>query len=215
MFERFDDAARTALGTALTEAAGLGHDHIGTEHLLLGVVADADGVPARLTAAHGVEPDVIRHRIGLVVPPRDRGEPAYHDPGRLLASLGIDLDEVRRRAEVTFGADRIEQVLQAARTRPCGHRGRWFVRRPGRRTVPRPSLAGPSARLPLTPRTKEVLELAAREADRRRQLVTPTHQLLGILAKGEGLACLILVQAGVSLTDLTAEARAALGAAPA
>jgi plasmid stability protein len=42
--DRFTPAARAAVRTAQEEARGLGHDHIGTEHLLLGVLTEAPGL---------------------------------------------------------------------------------------------------------------------------------------------------------------------------
>jgi hypothetical protein len=57
MFERFNEAARLVVVYAQEEARGLGHPHIGAEHLLLGVVrAEAAILPAGL--------DDIRARIG-------------------------------------------------------------------------------------------------------------------------------------------------------
>jgi Clp amino terminal domain, pathogenicity island component len=43
-FNRFTPTARAAIRTAQEEARGFGHDHIGTEHLLLGVLAEAPGI---------------------------------------------------------------------------------------------------------------------------------------------------------------------------
>ena len=47
----------------IQEAAGLGHNGIGCEHLLLGVLANEDGVAARVLAAHGVALDATRRRV--------------------------------------------------------------------------------------------------------------------------------------------------------
>ena len=45
MFERFTRAARDVVVCAQEEAAALGHDHVGTEHLLLGIAAAGGGAP--------------------------------------------------------------------------------------------------------------------------------------------------------------------------
>ena len=50
MFERFTTEARTAVVRAQTEARSLGHGWIGTEHLLLALLADGDGRAARVRA---------------------------------------------------------------------------------------------------------------------------------------------------------------------
>lgn len=51
----------------LQEARRLGHNGIGCEHLLLGVLADRDGVAAKVLAAHGVALDAMRHRVAEII----------------------------------------------------------------------------------------------------------------------------------------------------
>ena len=53
MFERFTDRARAVVHHALDEARTEGRRPVGTEHLLLGVLADSDSLAARLLAAGG------------------------------------------------------------------------------------------------------------------------------------------------------------------
>ena len=47
MFERFTDRARRVIVLAQEEARGLEHNYIGTEHLLLGLIHEGDGVAAK------------------------------------------------------------------------------------------------------------------------------------------------------------------------
>ncbi|MGH3302061.1 MAG: Clp protease N-terminal domain-containing protein [Streptosporangiaceae bacterium] len=54
MFERFTDKARRVLVLAQEEASQLGHGHIGTEHFLLGLLHEGDGVAARALASLGI-----------------------------------------------------------------------------------------------------------------------------------------------------------------
>ena len=54
MFERFTDRARKAVTDAQVAARGLGHNYIGTEHLLLGIVRGGDPVVTDALAACGV-----------------------------------------------------------------------------------------------------------------------------------------------------------------
>lgn len=200
MFQRFDDEALAAVQATQNEAIGLGHNHLGTEHLLLGIIANPDTRAAHLLTAQGVDADVVRQGIAKVLPIPDR---PFRDPAPLLSTLGIDLDEIRRRAETTFGADTVRRVaVREARRRRRRLRFRRCVP-----IAPSPLGLDPFG---FTPRAKHTLELAAEEADQRRQLVTPTHLLLGVLIEGRGLACDILAQAGVSLPHLTDAARTAL-----
>jgi ATP-dependent Clp protease ATP-binding subunit ClpC len=63
MFERFTDRARRVVVLSQEEARNLGHSAIETEHLLLGVAAEAEGVGARALANCGFSADFIRDRI--------------------------------------------------------------------------------------------------------------------------------------------------------
>lgn len=54
MFERFTSRARWAMDYAADEARQLGHDVIGTEHLLLGLVRESDGVAGQVLGSFGV-----------------------------------------------------------------------------------------------------------------------------------------------------------------
>lgn len=111
MFARFAPDARAVIVRAQEEATGLGHDWIGTEHLLLGALAEPGSDAARLLAGHGLDLAAARADVVELV---GRGEAGGLDPAAL-ATLGIDLDEVRARVEATFGPG-------ALSGRTCGHR---------------------------------------------------------------------------------------------
>ena len=69
MFERFTNRARRAVVLAQEQARELSHNYIGTEHLLLGLAKEDDGIAGRVLAAHGMTYDIIRRdvvdKIGL------------------------------------------------------------------------------------------------------------------------------------------------------
>ncbi|MGH9101666.1 MAG: Clp protease N-terminal domain-containing protein, partial [Acidimicrobiales bacterium] len=67
MFERFNDRAREALFLAQGEARLLGHDFVGTEHLLLGLIAERDGVAGRSLALAGVELEPAREAVSRAI----------------------------------------------------------------------------------------------------------------------------------------------------
>ena len=94
MFQRFTDRARSAVLAAQDSAVALGHDFIGCEHLLLGLAVDPTGVAGQVLGAFDLGPDELRRRIGGPSPVSDSDA---------LASLGIDLDAVRRQLEASFG----------------------------------------------------------------------------------------------------------------
>ena len=99
MFERFTDEARNAVVAAQREASALDHGWIGTEHLLLALLADADGRGGRVLRDFGVDVAWARSEVERIV---GRGEPDLDADA--LATLGIDLDAVRERVERKFGA---------------------------------------------------------------------------------------------------------------
>ena len=160
MFERFTDDAREVVVHAQAEARALGHDWIGTEHLLLGA-AIARGPVAGVLAGNGATPDALRAAV--------REEIGSHTfDGEALATLGIDLDEIRRRVEATFGEGALER------------------RRPGR-----------AGHLPFTPRAKKSLELALREAIAAGDgFIGTEHVLLGVLRDEKALATIVLRRTG-------------------
>lgn len=63
MFERFTDRARRVIVLAQEEARSLQHNYIGTEHLLLGLIREGDGVAAKALAAKGVELEDTRRQV--------------------------------------------------------------------------------------------------------------------------------------------------------
>ena len=63
MFERFTERARQVIVLAQEEARALGHNHIGTEHVLLGLLREADGVAARVLSTLEVSLEQVRGEI--------------------------------------------------------------------------------------------------------------------------------------------------------
>jgi len=67
MFERFTDPARQVVVFAQDEARGLKHDYIGTEHLLLGLLREEDGLAARVLEELDVTVEEVRAGIARIV----------------------------------------------------------------------------------------------------------------------------------------------------
>jgi ATP-dependent Clp protease ATP-binding subunit ClpA len=182
MFERFTDEARAVVRRSQDEARGLRHRYIGTEHLLLAMLAGSSGPGARALRESGVDAADIRRRVLSIV-----GAPAAADTldPDALATLGIDLDEVRRATEASFGPGALDTRAGAV---PKGH-------------------------IPFSKRAKKVLELSLREALRLGHgYIGEGHMLLGLLREGDGVAALALVQAGVDLAALRADVTRLIGA---
>jgi ATP-dependent Clp protease ATP-binding subunit ClpA len=67
MFERFTDKARHVVVLAQEEARLLRHDYIGTEHLLLGLIHEGNGVAARALEALGIDLATVRRHVEELV----------------------------------------------------------------------------------------------------------------------------------------------------
>jgi ATP-dependent Clp protease ATP-binding subunit ClpC len=146
MFERFTDQARRVVVLAQEEARLLGHGYIGTEHILLGLLAEGEGPAAQA-----------------------------------LATLEITLDAAR---------EQVAEIIGEGTGQPSGH-------------------------IPFTPRTKKVLELSLREAQRLGDSFIGTeHILLGLAREGEGVGAQVLDRLGAGMDRVLAQVLMTKRAAP-
>jgi hypothetical protein len=131
MFRRFSPRAREVIISAQQEARALHHGFIGTEHILLGLLRDRDGVAGRALHALGISPEAAREQV---------------------------LD-----------------IIGEGRHELAGH-------------------------IPLTPRSKRVLELAVEEAVHLGHLHVGTeHILLGLVREGDGVGWHVLHRLGLTV----------------
>jgi hypothetical protein len=226
MFERFTSNARAAVVGTQDAARRLGHPYVGTEHLLLGLLAVGDGIAASVLRDVGIDAGTVEAEVLRIVGPgRGCGSggggspvdgPGVDPDADALRVLGIDLDAVRAAAEAAFGPGALDWArVSVARAGRAG-RGRRRIsrrRRAGGRRGDRRCDVGPAVRghIPFTPRAKKVLELSLREAIRLgHRSIGTEHVLLGLVREGEGLAAEILVLHGVDLGDLRQRVLAAL-----
>jgi hypothetical protein len=79
MFERFTDRARRSIVLAQEEARRLGHNYIGTEHVLLGLLGEESGVAARVAKGFGLTLAVGREDV-LAIIGRGKGASSGHIP---------------------------------------------------------------------------------------------------------------------------------------
>ena len=161
MFERFTDKARQVVILAKGKATERGDGQIRPVHMLYGLAA-ADGVAARVLTSLGVDAAAVEREIGRASgAPSARQEAA--DDAQALAAIGIDLDEIRRRIEESFGPGALERV-------PLTPNGplNW------------------TGRLPLNEATKLSLALALKEARAlHHHYIGTEHMLLGLLRVAE------------------------------
>ena len=67
MFEKFTDKARRVVVLAQEEAKMLNHNYIGTEHLLLGLIHEGEGVAAKSLEALGISLDAVREQVQEII----------------------------------------------------------------------------------------------------------------------------------------------------
>ena len=204
MFERFTHAARDVVIGAQQEARDLQQSPIGTQHLLLSLLADADGPVATAPelAGKGVDARFVRaevHRLtGSGTEPATPAAEVDAEDAAALKAIGIDLAAVRRAIEENFGPGALQLPIPLAPER----RGLLRRSRPRFRT---------NGHIPFSPRSKKVLELSLREALRlKHNFIAPEHVMLGIIREGQGLAMQILTTAGVHPDHLRDEVTHAL-----
>jgi ATP-dependent Clp protease ATP-binding subunit ClpC len=146
MFERFTDQARRVVVLAQEEARTFGHGYIGTEHILLGLLSEGEGLAAQA-----------------------------------LGELEITLEAAR---------EQVTEIVGEGAGQPGGH-------------------------IPFTPRTKKVLELSLREAQRLGDSYIGTeHILLGLAREGEGVGAQALDRLGAGRDRVLAQVLMTKRAAP-
>ncbi len=168
MFERFTDSARKVVILAKTKATDRADGQIGPVHMLYGLAA-ADGVATRALAGLGVNAAAVEREIGRASSASGASpgplRPADEKAGdaEALAAIGIDLDEIRRRIEESFGPGALDRV-------PLTPRGplNW------------------TGRLPMNDQAKMSLALALKEArGLHHNYIGTEHLLLGLLRVAE------------------------------
>jgi Clp amino terminal domain, pathogenicity island component len=82
MFERFTDRARRVVVLAQEEARRLNHNYIGTEHILLGLTHEGEGVAAKALESLGVSLEAVRAQVEEIISQggRSRSTPTGHIP---------------------------------------------------------------------------------------------------------------------------------------
>src|SRR5881396_757130 len=79
VFERFSDRARRVVVLAQEEARMLNHNYIGTEHILLGLSHEGEGVAAKALESVGVSLGAVRSQVEEIIG-RGQSEPSGHIP---------------------------------------------------------------------------------------------------------------------------------------
>ena len=107
-FEKFSERARRVLSLAQEEAQRFNHNYIGTEHILLGLVRETEGVAARVLSNLGVDLSKVRSAVEFII---GRGErPAQGEIGltpRAKKVVELAVDEARRMNHTYIGTEHL------------------------------------------------------------------------------------------------------------
>ena len=223
MFERFTNRARHVVVLAQEEARQLQHNYIGTEHILLGLLGEPDGIACRAIERLGLTLDSAREEVKAVVG-TGKSTPTGHIPftPRAKKTLELALREALQLQHNYIGTEHIllgviregdgvgaqilkqhaadlatvrAAVLELLSTMPTEVRlSRWL-----RRPLPTPgaSESGKSTELQTTPAADRSLSEAARLAGSRP--VGSHHLLLAALGDPDTAAARALAALGVDL----------------
>ena len=118
-FDKFTDRARKVLTLAQDEAQRFNHNYIGTEHLLLGLVREGEGIAAGVLESLGVNLDKVRHEVIRVLSQSSSAGPAQETKRAsrtpTVDQLGINLTDAARAGKLdpVIGREgEIERVIQ-------------------------------------------------------------------------------------------------------
>ena len=107
-FEKFSERARRVLSLAQEEAQRFNHNYIGTEHILLGLVRETDGMAAKTLSNLGVELSKVRSAVEFIIGRGERvpsGEIGLTPRAKKVIELAVD--EARRLSHHYIGTEHL------------------------------------------------------------------------------------------------------------
>ena len=107
-FEKFSERARRVLSLAQEEAQRFNHNYIGTEHILLGLVRETDGVAAKVLGSLGVELNKVRSAVEFIIGRGERSTPGEIGlTPRAKKVIELAVDEARRLSHHYIGTEHL------------------------------------------------------------------------------------------------------------
>lgn len=107
-FEKFSERARRVLSLAQEEAQRFNHNYIGTEHVLLGLVRETDGVAAKVLVSLGVELPKVRSAVEFIIGRGERTTPGEIGlTPRAKKVIELAVDEARRLSHNYIGTEHL------------------------------------------------------------------------------------------------------------
>ena len=100
MFDRFTDRARRVVVLAQEEARMLNHNYIGTEHVLLGLISEGEGVAAKALESLGIDVEGVRGQVEEIIG-QGQQVPGGHIPFTPRAKMVLELSLRERCSSAT------------------------------------------------------------------------------------------------------------------
>lgn len=218
----FTKRSKKMLELSLQEAGNLGHNYIGTEHLLLGLIREEEGIAARVLQRLNVRLEAVRAHIRELLgadPPAEAVQDMRDGllTGRARRAMSLARDEAVRFRHDRIGTEHILLGIVEEEARDACELSTLLLRRiqveteqlmaPGAEPVARGALL-------FTAGAEAVLELASKEAhELGHECVGTGHLLVGLIREKEGIAAKVLSASGIRLEDALADVRKRPGTA--
>ncbi len=107
MFGRFTERAQKVLALAQEEAVRLGHNNIGTEHILLGLIREGEGIAAKALIALNLGPEKIQEEVEALIGRGDEISQTIHYTPRAKKVIELSMDEARKLGHSYVGTEHI------------------------------------------------------------------------------------------------------------
>ena len=153
-FEKFSERARRVLSLAQEEAQRFNHNYIGTEHILLGLVRETEGVAARVLSSLSVDLTKVRSAVEFIIGRGERAVQALRQPFhqmRLLAGRNLyrmrDFNHIgSMRGHCITRDEQFRRLRNApiAACKPSRARPHYKKQQPGRRIAQNAPKADPA-----------------------------------------------------------------------
>mgnify|MGYP000476840551 FL=1 len=107
MFGRFTERAQKVLALAQEEAIRLGHNNVGTEHILLGLIREGEGIAAKALTALGLGSEKIQKEVEKLIGRGQDSVQSIHYTPRAKKVIELSMDEARKLSHSYVGTEHI------------------------------------------------------------------------------------------------------------
>lgn len=107
MFGRFTERAQKVLALAQEEAVRLGHNNVGTEHILLGLIREGEGIAAKALKALNLDPEKIQKEVETLIGRGSESVQTIHYTPRAKKVIELSMDEARKIGHSYVGTEHI------------------------------------------------------------------------------------------------------------